>query len=381
MLDYEVLAVGRNNRTRPLLQRIRDIQNPWAIEYVEQLTNWLALEADPERSRLSDELESSDLGTFHSAALELFLTGYFRRRGWLAERHPLIAQSAKAPDFGVRHDGGDFYAEAVVGQDPPKKSAQRQVMLALRDELDEVEGPFDVSITPTGPWDGRFSRSRVRTFLEQQLRLLEGKPDIRTATVDYTLDPHLPLQFDIFRGDTVGPVVAAWWTGDNMPATVTTHETLYDRVRRKASRYGKLDRPYVVFVRLETDFPVFWFAIERALYGSITANFRRVEDGGTEFVGRTQGRDGVFSGHDRAGRPIHTRLSAVGIYHHFTDWVAINRHELAIYHNPWAALPLEPGVFSDLPQLISTRTASAFVRREWVGEPPEWAVEERRLQG
>lgn len=346
------------------------------MEYLKQLENWLALEPEPEHSRLAHALESDDMGTFYSTAFELFLTGHFHSRGWSIDRHPPIKHSTRAPDFLIGCAHATFYAEAVVGQDPPEKLAQRRVMLGLLDALGAVEGPFTVFVTPTGPWDDRFSRSRVRKFLEQRLLNLEGKPEVDEASIDYTLDPYLHLRFDVSRASDVGPVVAAWSLTGDIAATVTTHETLYDRIEKKVSRYGKLGRPYIVFVRAETEFPAGQFSIERALYGTMRVHFREGSDGRLETAGRTHSRDGIFSGQSREGQAVRTRLSAVGVYQHYTDGASVNRHELVIYHNPYAALPLSPAVFSGVPQLTAAvGMTDSTVLCEWMGDPPEWAAD------
>ncbi|HEV8637922.1 MAG TPA: hypothetical protein VG370_27205 [Chloroflexota bacterium] len=362
-------------RSRPFLERLRELEDPWAREYLHELERWLAAEPEPERARLARELESEDVGKVDAAALELFLSDYFRSRSWSAKRHPPLEHTGRVPDFAIETGSTSLYAEAVLGQDAPAKQAQMKVWAALADELDAVTGPFDVFVTPTGPWDGRFSRSKVRRSLEQQLREMEGQADVDQWTIEYTLDPHLPLQFEVTRVPDVGPVVGGWAPTGLVAQNVTTHETLYDRIDKKAARYGELDRPYVVFVRAETEFPLRRFSIERALYGTLRLHYGRGADERATLVGRSRSRDGIFTGRGAGGRPVRTRVSAVGVYRHFSDGRTINRHELVIYHNPNARLALDPAVFADVPQLTATNADDGSTDYAWTAEPPEWAAE------
>src|SRR5438128_3421185 len=49
-----------------------------------------------------------------------------------------------------------------------------------------------------------------------------------------------------------------------------------------------------------------------------------------------------------------------------------HRHELAVFHNPFAARPLDENIFHDVPQLVARATQDG-VDLDWTRPPPTWA--------
>jgi hypothetical protein len=280
------------------------------------------------------------------------------------------------PDYLVHAPAGDFYGEAVLGRESDTKTAHDRVRRELADALEPIVGAFWVHVTALGHWDGRFSKKRVREFLERHVRELELHPEERERTVAYTQDPHLPVRFEIWRNSKVGRVVRGWSLGlaGDVAAPVTTHETLADAVDRKVGRYGVLGLPLVVFVQLLTDFPADNFTIRRALFGTQLAHFDHTP-GDLIYKGTTASRDGIFTSLGAGGQPIRTRLSAVGLYHHAANPPDTHRHELAVFHNPFAAWPLDEHIFQDMPQLVA-RARRDGLDLDWTRPPPTWADEE-----
>jgi hypothetical protein len=88
------------------------------VQYLAELSEWLALEAEPERMRLAQALEADDIGTYHAAALELFLTSFFRSRGWSIERHRRIEGTERTRDFLLSRDARSFYADGPSRRGP-----------------------------------------------------------------------------------------------------------------------------------------------------------------------------------------------------------------------------------------------------------------------
>jgi hypothetical protein len=313
--------------------------------------------------------------TAHSSRppFELFLSGSFRQRGWRLERHPKVPGSTRVPDYLAHTSRGDLFVEAVLARESDTKLAQDRVLRALSDALEPVEGPFHVIVTPLGPWDGRFSRKKVRQFLQDQVRELEQHPDEPERPVTYSQDEHLPLRFDILRTDTVGPVVGAWMVTGDTAVMVTTHLTLAEAIDKKVTRYGQLGLPYVVAVQAFTDFPAESRSIRQALFGTEAVTFR-YRPGEFEYLGTTTHRNGIFSSLGAQGKPIRTRLSAVAFYRHWSDGVENHRHELAIFHNPFAAQPLDPTTFEGVPQLLANFSEDhEQVTFGWSSKPPDWA--------
>ncbi len=131
--------------------------------------------------------------------------------------------------------------------------------------------------------------------------------------------------------------------------------------------------PYIVAVQAFTDFPAESRSIRQALFGTEAVTFR-YRPGEFEYLGTTTHRNGIFSSLGAQGQPIRTRLSAVAFYRHWSDGVENHRNELAIFHNPFAAQPLDPMIFEDMPQLLATFSEDhEQVTLGWTTKPPHWA--------
>jgi hypothetical protein len=139
-------------------------------------------------------------------------------------------------------------------------------------------------------------------------------------------------------------------------------------LKKKASRYGQLDRPYVIAVLCDnvttTDAD-----IEAALYGRMTVNFARV-GGRTHYWGARRSLDGLW----QPGRG--RRVSAVLTATELKPWT-MPRVVPRLWTNPWATKPLTV----ELPwaaKASPTETAAPDIAKptrqphEVLGLDPDW---------
>lgn len=120
------------------------------------------------------------------------------------------------------------------------------------------------------------------------------------------------------------------------------------------------------------DFPLTRHGVTSALYGTRKWNLSAPPGEPAQFLGETFARDGIFTSTAK-GEPIRTRVSAVAVYDR-RDRGDGAEYELSVMHNPFAARPLSPDVFSDVPQFVE-RTApdEETVRLAWVDDvTPTW---------
>jgi len=356
-------------RTASLAERIRY----GAPDYWAELQSWLGNEDQPERTQIANLLEG-DERAFYSTAFELYLTSLLRTQGWAFERHPTLPGTTKHPDYLVHTDEADFVLEAAVVLDSDAIRVQATHRDSLRDELDGVTGPFDIIMTIDGAIPGGASPKTIADWLRRQLSELKI-PDSERVELKYAGDG-FSIDFAVFASDQEDtPVVTVEMMGGPVAQDVTTHESIRDTIDFKASRYGKIGRPYVVALDVQTSFPVTSFSLLRALYGTPQWHFATPSQEPMKFLGETHMRNGMFTAHNGSGTPIRTRISAVAVYRRTHRVEGETSHEMVICHNPFAANPLNPNIFADLPQLLPVDSDDDNVTLRWADSPPppDWA--------
>jgi len=113
----------------------------------------------------------------------------------------------------------------------------------------------------------------------------------------------------------------------------TCKETIRDAIRKKASRYGLLEKPYIIALNVIT-LRLDHTHVMEALFG--TEQYNVSFESPSEHKSRmTRARDGVLSGPDG---PQNTRVSAVLVIKSVNPWNMAFR-DICIYHNPWARKP------------------------------------------
>ena len=110
---------------------------------------------------------------------------------------------------------------------------------------------------------------------------------------------------------------------------VRPHEAIAAAIRRKASRYGDLNLPYIVAVNVFETFANYKSVID-ALFGTEAVVARRY---GHECV---RNPDGVWYGR---GGPTYSRVSAVLSTERLSAW-DIGQRSLRLIHNSWTTRPL-----------------------------------------
>lgn len=169
------------------------------------------------------------------------------------------------------------------------------------------------------------------------------------------------INFDLYEkqpGDT--DTVFVWWPTGAVAQDVTTHERIRRAVHEKQSRYGQLDMSYLIIIWPKTWMPPTKESIERALYGDLQVHVHPTKG----VVATTRASNGVFTSLGPDG-PIRTRVSAVGIYdlHYPVD--GEHEHEFAIFHNPYAARPLDPDLFPNILQFVPETDESGGITLRW----------------
>lgn len=309
------------------------------------LDRWFRLYPENHRS----ELRARFVADFHGAFWELFLHAYFCCHGFQLTPHPEMPNVSTRPDYLVSGSDVEFYLEAIVARDKSDEQIARESMRnLLYDAINATKSPnFFLALRDFTIKEGRQPAARkISAFLEREVAkyepdqvaqdlaqnvALEGPALVfedETIRLEVTLVPRSPKA----RGSTdirpigIYPFQTRWGGAD---------AALKDAVAGKATRYGQLERPYIVGVNCTSDWGVDEDDILDALFGTHQVSFSPEH---AEPVS-TRKRDGALMG---PTGPRNTRVSAVIMANLYPWGLHAGRFEL--YHNPWASRPIAGGL-------------------------------------
>lgn len=288
-----------------------------------------------ERTDWLKRFKSPDASAHHAAFFELLLHEWLLRQGFSVQHHPTVPGTTKHPDFFATHtDGREFYLEATStdGQSDDEAREERFVDLIIAEIGKVISASFFVDI--------HFLRRPL-----SQPALGKLKRDIETWLIALDYDT-VKLNRDGFaRRYSVGggeillvpsakyrrkktSVLAAMMRRGAQ--TIDTQGTLLPALRKKAGRYGQLDKPYVIAVNDLSEFFHEHHAIESMLgrEAVVTTNTgkRWVEFDGSGLVGS-------------ASNPKYTRVSAALIVPGVTPFNFAKRVPVFV-SNPMARRPV-----------------------------------------
>jgi hypothetical protein len=117
---------------------------------------------------------------------------------------------------------------------------------------------------------------------------------------------------------------------------ITPNQEIHAALKKKASRYGKLNHPYLVAINALATFQREEAVID-ALLGTPYVEITRMPDGQEKVEDRRR-PDGIWYG-PPDGQPQNTRMSGVVSFLRLDPWNFASGSGLLI-PNPWAAKPL-----------------------------------------
>ena len=275
----------------------------------------------------SAELQRKFKAQFDSAFFELFLHELLLRLGCEVAVHPNINGTGAKPDFLARfHEGQEVIVEAVIATDRTDKERRRDARLnALYDAINSktISPNFFICLGPISDRDAIPTPKKIRKFIKERIAGLDPDVVARALRIgcelprwtyrdeggfelEITATPKMPE----FRGNPAIRAIGAYpgearW-GDSRAA-------LKKSIDDKATKYGDLDRPFVIAVNVTSKWGIDRDVVVKALFGS--------KELGDE-------SDGVWN----ATR--NTRLSGV-LVTMMGPW-SIHCASLCLYHNSFA---------------------------------------------
>lgn len=241
--------------SRPACERVRD-----------QLEKWFRCYPESESGDLKSRFRSGDEAQFRSAFWELYLHECLRQLGYTVEVHPeLDTEGDRRPDFLAQHsEEEDILVEAASTQmrteEPSGPSQQKDEVIDAINELSHSDFRLQMKASGGRSWpEEPPSRNRIQSELRQWLDTLDYE-SLRSAFEDHGLEAMPEKQVDL-RGWRVAFIAipkpkdqrgleddriigieqsGVQWVDSSTP--------IRKRVREKATRYGDVERPYVVAV-------------------------------------------------------------------------------------------------------------------------------------
>jgi len=322
-----------NRSARAEAGRVRDKMEEWLSDYPVN-----------ERGRLIASLQSSDDLVFLAAYFELYLFTLLRRLGYSLEVHPATTSGAKKPDLVARETNElGVYVEAILASEATRlESNQTVIMNQVYDILNEMDSPdFFIGLKISGAPKTQPSAKKIREQVSEWLKSLDRdviadlhQPDTLRGLPNLEINHDgwhivfLPIaKSPAARGKPGIRPIGTQMKGFEL---TKTKEAIRDAIGKKATRYGEMDRPYIIAINVLS--PVLdQEDVLDALFGSEQLAFwtDMPDDHPPEW---RRARDGVWLG---PSGTEHTRVSGVLIVKYLTPWT-IAHSDVTLYHNPWA---------------------------------------------
>lgn len=253
-------------------------------------------------------LKSSFKKQFEDSFYELFLYNLFLKLGYEIEVHPTLEDSTKKPDFLIKKGNVEIYVEAKIAKNISEKEEKtirkketfyneiNKIRIAgFFLNIDKLE--FKNELQPPTKMLKKHIQSEIIKFdKDKVLEEIEMLKTTRTNQIIYEDDNlkivifPIPITKEISEEDEKA----------RKPIGMYPFETFYDggedslksSIRKKASRYGKLDKPYIVCVNALSYKTSTRMDVDNAIWGSLTMVFEK--RGTEEKTSYERSVDGVF---------------------------------------------------------------------------------------
>lgn len=315
------------------------------------IENWFLSFPDNCKDELRTRFRSNNDTHFLSAYFELYLYSLLQKLECRVEIHPTKQRGDTKPDFLIfENDRKTWFLEATLSRDQSdeKEAAEKRkkVVYESINNLDNSEFfiGMDLKGDPKTPPPAR----RIRSFLNAHLNELDVELlHDKLNTEGFKAMPRWPFQHEgwhiVFypipkstkaremdNRSSIGIMnFGARW--------IDTSSSIKSSIKKKASRYGNMNVPYVVAIDC-MGLAVSRETILDALFGKQKFVYKISENG--KPIGEPEVLRDLNGVLFSPKGPINTRISGVLVGVAITPW---NRTEssLMLYHNPYCQKPLE----------------------------------------
>ncbi|HUW83985.1 MAG TPA: hypothetical protein VMZ31_14470 [Phycisphaerae bacterium] len=365
-----------------ILEFLYRSDRPEVPKVCELLEEWYGAYPPPEREVLRKRLSSHKDDEFDSAFLELYLFTLLGKLGFDVEVPKTTQKAERTEDFRVfRGEQLSFRLEAAYVRQQAPHARQDALRQYIEHALDEVDCEnVRVHIETEGVFEGHPSGRRVRGGFEKWYG--EHREEILQALAAYRPMDSLP-HFEIQEAGANIIVTPFWLKAADTQSTgavgassvgvryMQTDEKLRRTLKRKASRYGTMDVPFVISCALHD--PPDEIDIHNALFGDEKFTIPYDSRGSLGKPIPSREPNGLWIGPQGVRN---TRVSAVLIVADLFPW-SVAQQEPILYHNPWAEHSL-PADWVDLTQMLPNNQTHKYEKHrgrplhEVLGLPQDW---------
>lgn len=234
-----------NRSSRHQFVVVRELLNKWFSEY-------------PNEEKL--DLRNRFKKTFNSAFYELFLYQLFINLGFQIEIHPKLPNTKKRPDFLIVKDDLEIYVEAKIDNDKSTDLiALDRKISQFYDDLNKIKVKgFYFALSDLSLKDNsQPSAKKVIKFIEKEFDKLSTEfinhisleNDFDQMFYFHFEDENLSIKLtpipadkslkDEFIDNPIGMYPIKTFTGSG-------EQSMENSIKKKAKRYGKFDKPFIV---------------------------------------------------------------------------------------------------------------------------------------
>jgi hypothetical protein len=327
-----------NRSARSDVRRVRELLEAWFARY--------PTEYQPDLAR---RFRAAGRRGLEPPFFELFLHELLCRLDFRATVHPQLTATERRPDFLAESDDGTslILEAAVVSDESKKETSERRQDDRIYDALNELESPnFFLSMQVHQRCAQAPSARRMRNFLAARLADLDPDSPVPERW-DYAGEGWRISFEPIAKGAARGkPGVRPLGILPMRTKWINTRGAIRKEIAGKATRYGILDRPFVIALNVTSEWGCDDDDVVTALFGTASETFRPTENG-VESLGTRRQADGVWQG---PKGPRNTRNSAVLVVKNVQPW-NVPQAEMRLYLNPHAQHPLDTA-FDRLPRAV-----------------------------
>jgi hypothetical protein len=309
--------------------------------------------------------------------------------GFHIEIHPAIPGQPTHPEFLVSKDGKpSFFLEATLASGPIEERAADKRENAVYETIDKMNSPnFFIGVKVHGSPDSPPPGRKWRVFLEEWVSKLDPDAIVEKEKSD-GLDglPSITLNHDGWnvtfqaipkspkaRGKQgIRPIGIRFFGFQECKED----EWIRNAIKEKATKYGKLDLPYLIAINVLSIFINDDYMVMDALFGDEGVTFCRLPTGGSDHK-LTRASNGAFRG---LHGPRHTRVGGVIICNYLL-WGNIPKINPVLWHNPLASFPFNQDLWA-LPQYVPNPDKTRIERKpgekaaDLFGLPADWPIQE-----
>lgn len=347
--------IKRNNSEypgykEPIFDCINRSSSKEAADIRKAINKWFSFYPKNEKPEFLSRIQTNEDQEFLSAFSELYIYNLCRLLGFKIKVHPkLDNNSEKKPDFLLSYRNEEVIVESVLANEMSyQEKRAEKIINVLLDSIDKIKSnnyllSIDLDGTPTKninsktlvmelqKWLNSLNHNEVNSnYINPNHHQIYREFLLEGLNIEVSAIPK-PTNYDNNKGivGVISPEVV--WNN--------TAHFIGRAVDRKATRYGKLNKPYILVINIQSVF-CGTYNITEALFGTKKSdnNFNCNE---TFFP--IMERDNV----GKLSPKKNTRLSGVMILNNLQPW-NYQVEKPVLYLNPWAKNPYY-GKLLDLP--------------------------------